>query len=125
MWLSVYACLFVGTLLNHLTASQSFFGEDRSFLEDLFDNRRHTKSKWLSLASSESELLTELSEKSLDPKVRARTIKLFFYSSGLIKTSLFRPSLFHVIKFPNDECFDMSNQSGTCYTPLQVGLRKF
>ena len=45
MWLSVYACLFAGTLLNHLSASQSFFGEDRSFFEDLFDNRRHTKRK--------------------------------------------------------------------------------
>ena len=45
MRLSIYVGLFVGTLLNHLIASQSFFGEDRSFLEDLFDNRRHTKSK--------------------------------------------------------------------------------
>lgn len=24
-----------------------------------------------------------------------------------------------MIKFPNDECYDLSNQSGTCYTPLQ------
>lgn len=46
MRLSIYVGLFMGILLNHLIASQSFFGEDRSFLEDLFDNRRHTKSKY-------------------------------------------------------------------------------
>ncbi|KAI1290339.1 hypothetical protein HDE_08035 [Halotydeus destructor] len=35
------------------------------------------------------------------------------------RPSLLRPSLFHVVKFPNDECYDASNQSGTCYTPLE------
>lgn len=42
----IYICLFLGTILNDLIVSQSLFGEDRSFLEDLFDNRRHTKSKF-------------------------------------------------------------------------------
>lgn len=37
----------------------------------------------------------------------------------MFRNSINRPSLFHVVKFPNDECHDLSNQSGTCYTPLQ------
>ena len=46
MKLSIYIYLFIGTLLNDLIVSQSLFdGENRSFLEDLFDNRRHNKSK--------------------------------------------------------------------------------
>ena len=50
MSISIYVCLLIGTiLLNGLIASQSLFSEDRSFLEDLFDNRRHTKSKCSSL----------------------------------------------------------------------------
>lgn len=35
------------------------------------------------------------------------------------RPSFMRPSLFHIVKFPNDECLDSSNQSGTCYTPLE------
>ena len=34
-------------------------------------------------------------------------------------SSLYRPSLFHIVKFPNDECLDATNQSGVCYTPLE------
>lgn len=33
-----------------------------------------------------------------------------------------RPSLFSVIRFPNEECFDSSNQSGTCYTAFECKL---
>lgn len=33
-----------------------------------------------------------------------------------------RPSLFSIIRFPNDECFDSSNQSGTCYTAFECKL---
>lgn len=33
-----------------------------------------------------------------------------------------RPSLFSIIRFPNEECFDSSNQSGTCYTPFECKL---
>uniref|UniRef100_T1K811 CUB domain-containing protein n=1 Tax=Tetranychus urticae TaxID=32264 RepID=T1K811_TETUR len=37
----------------------------------------------------------------------------------LLRPSLFRPSIFHIVTFPNDECFDASNQSGTCYTSAE------
>lgn len=37
----------------------------------------------------------------------------------LIRPSLYRPSLFHVVKFPNDECLDATNQTGVCYTGLE------
>ncbi|XP_054157681.1 uncharacterized protein LOC128956025 [Oppia nitens] len=30
-----------------------------------------------------------------------------------------RPSLLNIVRFPNEECFDASNQTGTCYTPLE------
>ncbi|CAG2169859.1 unnamed protein product, partial [Oppiella nova] len=30
-----------------------------------------------------------------------------------------RPSLISIVRFPNEECFDSSNQTGTCYTPLE------
>lgn len=33
-----------------------------------------------------------------------------------------RPSLFSIIRFPNEECFDSSNQSGTCYTAFECKL---
>lgn len=33
-----------------------------------------------------------------------------------------RPSLFSIIRFPNDECFDSANQSGTCYTAFECKL---
>lgn len=33
-----------------------------------------------------------------------------------------RPSLFNIIRFPNEECFDSSNQSGTCYTAFECKL---
>lgn len=37
----------------------------------------------------------------------------------VLRSGFFRPSLFHVVTFPNDECFDVSNQSGTCYTAAE------
>ena len=30
-----------------------------------------------------------------------------------------RPSLLNIVRFPNEECFDASNQSGTCFTPFE------
>lgn len=33
-----------------------------------------------------------------------------------------RPSLFSIVRFPNEECFDSSNQSGTCYTAFECKL---
>lgn len=45
MKFSIYMYLFVGTLLNVVIASQRLFGDERGFLEDLFDSRRHNKSK--------------------------------------------------------------------------------
>ncbi len=33
--------------------------------------------------------------------------------------SFFRPSILNIVRFPNEECFDASNQSGTCYTAFE------
>lgn len=34
-----------------------------------------------------------------------------------------RPSLINIVKFANDECVDLSNQSGTCYTAAECKLK--
>ena len=39
--------------------------------------------------------------------------------TSLGRPSIYRPSIFHVVKFPNDECLDATNQSGVCYTALE------
>ncbi|RWS08288.1 hypothetical protein B4U79_09580, partial [Dinothrombium tinctorium] len=36
-----------------------------------------------------------------------------------LRPTLLRPSIFNIVKFSNDECYDGGNQSGTCYTPLE------
>lgn len=38
----------------------------------------------------------------------------FFSDLGFL-----RPTLFNIVRFPNEECLDASNQSGTCYTALE------
>ncbi|RWS22128.1 hypothetical protein B4U80_10883 [Leptotrombidium deliense] len=35
------------------------------------------------------------------------------------RLSFLRPSIFNVVRFSNDECYDGGNQSGTCYTPIE------
>ncbi|UXI18797.1 cell adhesion molecule [Sarcoptes scabiei] len=37
----------------------------------------------------------------------------------LSELSFLRPTLFNIVRFPNEECLDASNQSGTCYTALE------
>ncbi|KAJ6220597.1 hypothetical protein RDWZM_006409 [Blomia tropicalis] len=44
-----------------------------------------------------------------------RTGRTFFGDIG----GFLRPSIFNIVRFPNEECLDASNQSGTCYTALE------
>ena len=45
----------------------------------------------------------------------ARSGRTFFGDIG----GFLRPSIFNIVRFPNEECLDASNQSGTCYTGLE------
>ena len=60
------------------------------------------------LASSNSE-----NSANLDPN--GRNGRTFFGDIG----GFLRPSIFNIVRFPNEECLDASNQSGTCYTALE------
>lgn len=62
------------------------------------------------LASSNSE-----NSANLDPNSGGRNGRTFFGDIG----GFLRPSIFNIVRFPNEECLDASNQSGTCYTALE------
>lgn len=107
IFLFVFAFVAVAsvTALGAPTATELL--TDISFESSNALQAKHLKTR--SSASSSSPMVSQIS--SNDSEARAAHWSLPN-----------RPSLFSIIRFPNEECFDSSNQSGTCYTAFECKL---
>lgn len=73
----------------------------------------------LSLSShqekNQQENVTQLDSSLEKADEGARSGRTFFGDIG----GFLRPHIFNIVRFPNEECLDASNQMGTCYTALE------